>query len=424
MAIRQQLKAALASVTASRWVVAWSGGADSTALLHALIQLNLPQPILAIHVNHQLQANSSLWSEQCRRTAAQWGVAFHAVDVAVVASGKGVEAAARDARYDAFEALLEAGDVLLQGHHADDQLETMVFRTLRGEGLVGLSGIPEQREIGQAHLLRPLLFCSRADIEEYVAAQALAVIHDPSNQSRQFSRNQIRHDVIPTLKTFEPMAAEHAAASAKYLQQTREAMRELLGVYHEEHTGRDRWGWWCKPIEAMSDQSVWVHHWISSGLQLSISGKLVREIVNLLYLDVDRRGEVRLGGSGCFYSYDGRLYFVKADSNNWSNELPARIAGYGENYQVEVATSGLRLLPNAYEVRLVEAAGKILPAGRKGRRKLKKYYQDIRVPWFARGRLPGLFYQGELAAIADILVCEGYQAQEGEVGWLLHHEFD
>lgn len=424
MAIRQQLKAALTSVSASRWVVAWSGGVDSTALLHALIQLNLPQPILAIHINHQLQPQSSIWSAKCRQLAEQWGVNFHSVDVSVVASGKGVEAAARDARYDAFEALLESGDILLQGHHADDQLETLVFRTLRGEGLVGLSGIPERREIGLAKLLRPLLCCSRAEIDDYVSANELSVIHDPSNHSRKFSRNQIRHDVIPTLKAFEPMAAELAAASAKYLQQSREALRELLCVYHDEQTGRDRWGWWCKPIEAMSDQSVWIHHWISSVLQLSISGKLVREIVNLLDLDVDRRGEVRLGALGCFYAYEGRLYFVMANSKDWTNELPVRIGGHGEHYRVEATTSGLRLSPNAYEIRLVEAAGKILPAGRKGRRKLKKYYQDIRVPWFARGRLPGLFYQGELAAIADILVCEGYQAQEGEVGWLLHHQFD
>ncbi|RMA78689.1 tRNA lysidine(34) synthetase TilS [Umboniibacter marinipuniceus] len=424
MTISQQLSASLAAVSASRWVVAWSGGADSTALLHALIQRKLPQPILAIHVNHQLQPLSSQWSEQCRQLAAQWNIEFRAIDVSVVASGKGIEAAAREARYEAFEALLELGDVLLQGHHADDQLETLVFRTLRGEGLVGLSGIPAQRGVGKGRLLRPLLSCSRSEIEAYASDNELSVIEDPSNHSRQFSRNQIRHDIIPLLKRFEPMAAKHAASSARYLQQSRDALVALFSVYHPTHLGRDRWGYWCEPLDIMSDQSVWVHHWISVVLKLSISGKLVQEIVKLLSLEVDRRGEVKLGASGCFFSYEGKLYFVAASSATWSNELPTRLVGDNESYCVSLVDSGLRLKPDCYEIGLIEAAGKILPAGRKGRRKLKKYYQDIRVPWFARGRLPGLFIRGELAAIADVLVCEGYQAQEGEVGWRLHHEFD
>ena len=424
MTLVQQLAASLVTVTAKRWLVAWSGGVDSTALLHALVQLQLDQPILAIHVNHQLQADSDHWEAMCRGRAKQWGVEFSSHRVTVGRDGKGLEAAARDARYGVFNSIVEEGDVLLMAHHADDQLETLLFRTIRGEGLTGLSGIPERRPLSAGTLFRPLLNCSRLTIETYLNRYQIVAIEDPSNQSRQFSRNQIRHDVLPLLKKLDPLAAEHAAATAQHLQLVRSTVQQLLRGYESQSSGRDRWGFWCLPVATISDQSIWVHHWITTILGLPVSGKIIREIVRLFTLERDALGEVRLADRGSFYAYDERIYFVPLALDEWCVDLPRGIKAGGASYRVETCTSGLRIEPRDYQIAMVGAVGKILPAGRKGRRKLKKYYQDIRVPWFARSTLPGLFYRGELAAIADLLVCEGFQSTDQEIGWRLHYEFD
>ncbi len=163
--------------------VAFSGGADSTALLAALARL--PQPRLrlrAVHVDHRLHPHSSRWSAHCRRVARSLGVPL-VVRTATVMRGRGEspEAAARHARYALLGTALAAGEALLTAHHQDDQLETVLLQLLRGAGVAGLAAMPAITPFAGAVLVRPLLALSHAELSAWVSAQGLPWIEDESN---------------------------------------------------------------------------------------------------------------------------------------------------------------------------------------------------------------------------------------------------
>ncbi|MFL6535720.1 MAG: tRNA lysidine(34) synthetase TilS, partial [Pseudomonas sp.] len=131
---------------ATHWRIAFSGGLDSTVLLHLLASLARTQglpPLSAIHVHHGLQAVADAWPEHCRKVCEALGVPLQVVSVEV-RPGASVERAARDARYAAFIAATQENDILLTAQHRDDQAETLLFRLLRGAGARGLAAIPRQ----------------------------------------------------------------------------------------------------------------------------------------------------------------------------------------------------------------------------------------------------------------------------------------
>jgi tRNA(Ile)-lysidine synthase len=175
-------------------VVACSGGADSVALLALAADARL-DPV-AVHVDHGLRVGSEREAEDVRATAARLGVRFLACSV-TLASGTNLEARARDARYAVLEdARVEANaDVVLVGHTADDQAETILLNIMRGAAATGLSGMPRRN----GAVVRPLLDLRRADTHAICAALGLTVVSDPMNDDASFRRVAIRHEVLPML---------------------------------------------------------------------------------------------------------------------------------------------------------------------------------------------------------------------------------
>src|SRR5258706_4654767 len=209
--------------------VALSGGIDSMVLLDALAPLKAKNAsrrlaLTAIHVNHGISANADAWTGFCHAQCAQRGVPLTVAVVEVDRnSGAGLEAAARAARY---AALMQSGAAfVLAAQHQDDQAETVLHQMLRGTGLNGLAGMGESRPLraGQT-LLRPLLTSSRAEIEAYATRHKLEWIEDESNLDTAFTRNFIRHQLLPLIPTPFPhdpeslsRTAQHAAESAELL---------------------------------------------------------------------------------------------------------------------------------------------------------------------------------------------------------------
>lgn len=217
MALLSALTAHLDSLKrAKRLCVGFSGGADSHSLLHALIELAQQEvlpPVTALHVNHGLHEDAAGWAAHCGAIAADLGVEFHEKAVSIDA-GTSLEAQARDARYAVFESFLDGGDVLLLGHHLDDQVETVLFRLIRGAGPSGLAGMPECRSLGAGLLLRPLLGVTRAQIEDYAANRNLSYLDDSSNADTRFDRNFLRHEVLPLIEARWPGYRSGFARSA------------------------------------------------------------------------------------------------------------------------------------------------------------------------------------------------------------------
>ena len=226
-----------------RLLVAFSGGLDSSVLLHALAALRRQRPALqlrALHVHHGLSAFADRWVEHCRSRCADWQIPLTVTHVQVDARQGGIEAAARAARYAAFSTALTEGEALLTAQHLDDQSETFLLALKRGSGPAGLSAMAARAALGEHLLLRPLLGCSRQTLESYAQRHALTWIDDDSNQDTRFDRNFLRLQVLPQLNQRWPHFASAVARSAGLCAEQEQLLDELLAEPLQNLLAADR----------------------------------------------------------------------------------------------------------------------------------------------------------------------------------------
>lgn len=178
----------------TRLWIAYSGGLDSTVLLHASVQVFGASYCRAIHINHDLSASSGRWVEHCLRTADHLSVDL-TVDEVEISEGN-VEQQARLSRYAMFRHHLGPSEVLLTAHHRDDDIETLTWQLFTGRATIG---IPASRPFGAGTLWRPFLHVEKRDIEAYAKRHELTWIEDESNTDTVFDRNWIRHELLPRL---------------------------------------------------------------------------------------------------------------------------------------------------------------------------------------------------------------------------------
>jgi len=236
-----RLRTLIGPLRGARLCVAFSGGADSTALLAALAMLARLRPALklrirAVHVNHQLQSAAAAMARAAGRTARALKVPCVLMSAPVRAQpGESVEAAARATRYAALQGQLRRGEWLVLAQHRDDQLETVLLQLLRGAGVAGLSAMPERAGM----LLRPLLPVSRASLRAFARRQGVPWWEDPSNEDERFDRNYLRQEVLPALTARWPAAAVTVARSAGLAAEA----QQLLETLADEALGPAQEGW-------------------------------------------------------------------------------------------------------------------------------------------------------------------------------------
>jgi tRNA(Ile)-lysidine synthase len=222
-----RLAAALAGWPDGPLRLAFSGGHDSTALLHALASLPAARErdLRAIHVDHGLHPDSGRWAGRAAQACTALGVPFQHVSVVVDRhTGSGLEAAAREARHGALAAALPAGGILVAAHHADDQAETVLLRLLRAAGPDGLCGMRALRPFAGGWLARPWLDVPRARLRAYLEHHGLAWIEDPANADPRHDRSWLRAEILPRLAARFPHAAPALARSAALLTVSRDAL--------------------------------------------------------------------------------------------------------------------------------------------------------------------------------------------------------
>lgn len=218
-------------------LVAVSGGPDSVALFHILkegsLQFGLNLQVEIVHVNHQLRGDESEREERLvRDLGADWHVPVWVKRVDVEQyqqkSGKGLQDAARDLRYQAFIEVAQQRDAasIALAHHADDQAETVMMRLIRGTGTNGLAGMPATRFEKKVKLIRPLLRITKKQLLQYCHEQGLPFTEDSSNRSRKYTRNRLRLDVMPLFEQFNPKYTEAILRLTKMVQQDESYMAE------------------------------------------------------------------------------------------------------------------------------------------------------------------------------------------------------
>jgi len=216
------------------YIVGFSGGADSTALLHALsnIQKQLDTPVSAVHVNHGIHADADQWQSQCERFCYRHDIKLTCLRIDLKnSSGKGLEAEARHLRYEAISALLKPGDCLLTAHHADDQAETLLLNLMRGSGVDGLTAMPESRPLGTGSLQRPLLQFKNAALRNYLRENDVEWTEDPSNLHLDHDRNFVRHEVIPLLEQRWPEVCQRLLLTRDAMNDARHLLENLADEY-------------------------------------------------------------------------------------------------------------------------------------------------------------------------------------------------
>lgn len=419
------LRAKLSDVAASRRIVACSGGLDSSVLMAALARLHvedgLPPPRV-LHVNHGLHAEAASWAQLTAQRCLERGLTCQVIEVSVMRSDAGLEADARQARYDAFASALGADDVLLLAHHRDDQAETVLLRLLRGAGPAGLAGMPVRRRLGSGWLLRPLLDVDRSRLEQ--AARELNVVasEDPSNAELRQDRNFLRHEILPRLAGRWPGYRRTFGRAAELCGEQEEALAALLGPAPEVLPIADLQG---SPAVAAAR----LRHWLAAAGVAMPPRTRLREI--LAQMDASEGAAVRIDlgdtplGAVSVRRFASALYVVEDDrpapprgALAW--EPPAELQlPHGRLTATAVSHGGLRRVETGYEVRFRQGGERLRPAGRKGTRSLKDLLQEALVPPWERDRLPLLYVGPELVAIADFYVAEGWKAGPDEPGWCL-----
>lgn len=224
-------------------LVAFSGGADSTSLLHMLVKQakSTGAKIYAAHVNHMIRgAEADRDEEFCRATAEKLGIEIFVCrkDVPAYAreSGKSIETAARDVRYEFFDSVMKQRSIplLATAHNANDNLETMIFNMIRGCGLTGMCGIPLTRPCAHGTVVRPILSMSRDEILQYCEANGLSYVTDSTNTDTDYTRNKIRHTVIPSLMSINSSAVENSARLSRSLRDDSMCLISMADWFLEE----------------------------------------------------------------------------------------------------------------------------------------------------------------------------------------------
>lgn len=402
--------------------IALSGGVDSMVLLHLAHQYAMASnvPLAAVHVNHNLHVEADQWAHFCKTSCQKLNIALTIIKVNV-AKKASKEAAARQARYAVFEQEMQAGTLLLLAHHRDDQVETVLFRLLRGAGLKGLSGMPALRPLGTGFLYRPLLSVSRKVIVNYALKHQLKWIEDPSNTEEVYERNWLRHKVVPLLVSRWPKANEQINKASQHLK----ASYQLLNLYVQEDLhqlfptrlhfndqalgahitlAEPLWSRWGK-----SRQVAVLQCWIEMLSLPPLSEAALEQLFLQFVLARSDAQPVFKYCQGTFRRFRNRLYFLSADNALFDQLARQAIVTFKEAPQALLTAYGFELSPEVAPERLSISLGlppKVRVLHKAHHHQAKNVYQEGDIPPWLRASLPVLFYNDALIMLMGFIFKE------------------
>jgi len=389
-------------------LIALSAGPDSVALLHLLSRWRHSKKLRlsAVYVNHQIRKRAALEEERfCRRLCERLRVELTVVreDVPALAKKRriGLEEAARDFRYAAFDRLADerAFDKIALGHHADDQVETILFRFLRGSGPDGLTGMPARR----GRFIRPLLDCTRADILDYLRKHRLDWCEDRSNRALKFSRNYIRHKLLPAIRErLNPAVDRALLQTADILAAEIEFLESLVERHLTKCVTVTPGGKIVLALDVFRRYDLWLRRrLLRRCLKVTwpeTAGKVI--VARLDSLAGRNSGAVALPGGWLATVVSGRLYLYRPRTHSVNSELvpgqplclewPAvtlrgRVvkrseATLAKRRQTRNVLLDWKHLEPPLVVRSVRPGDRFQPLGMRGTKKIADYLADRRVP--------------------------------------------
>lgn len=408
--------------------VAFSGGLDSHVLLALCASLRLTHAIhlKAIHVNHKWHPDASLWEAHCQNVCKSLDVPLMVQSITLPSDGKNFEEEARNKRYQIFSDLLLPQDVLLTAHHQDDQAETVLLQLTRGSGLKGLSAMPFIKKFSKGFHARPLLASPRSELKNYAVEHGLQWIEDDSNFNDQFSRNYIRHHLMPRFEARWPSFAATISRTAAHCAEAEALLREFAEIQLKELSGFAAETLSIQKILFFSvpNQKLILRTWMQSrGVLLPNEKKLQSILNNVLHAARDARACV-IFGNAMVKRYQDDLYLLSVIEKPfteplvWDLKKPLVLKNIGTLYAELNQGPGLLTSIENVSVRFRKGGEKIkLPGGK--RHQLKKLFQSWQVPPWERNQVPLIYLKERLIAVAGFAIDPEFAAAPNHSGYHL-----
>ncbi|HAU1685185.1 TPA: tRNA lysidine(34) synthetase TilS [Legionella pneumophila] len=407
-------------------LVGFSGGLDSTVLLHVLASSpSLYNQLLAVHINHGISGNSLSWQKHCEQFCLDLGIPFIAKGIEFDRSAN-IEEAARNARYDFFSSLLEGNDCLVLGHHLDDQAETVLLQLFRGAGVDGLAAMQECGNLGAGQLARPFLTWPRGELEHYARIHELKWIEDESNQDTKYSRNYLRHRVIPLLVEKWPGVVGNISRAAIHCQQAKVNL-EVLAIKDCPDLLNATDHLLIEPLKGLEFERITnvLKFWLKKNrIQLPSSKTFHRIIHEIIFAKLDAMPTVSWGQIQ-IRRFKQHLYLRKADKGNlpkiieWKH-FPASLMYPDANIDLSAvkAKKGLKIPKDVQiEIRFRKGGEEFYWHGQT--KHLKKLFQEWQVPPWVRDRVPLIYINGQLACVVGYAVSDLFFTDNPQEAWVV-----
>ncbi|WWP02732.1 MAG: tRNA lysidine(34) synthetase TilS [Candidatus Dasytiphilus stammeri] len=411
-------------------VLAYSGGLDSTVLLHQLMQLREyinGLNIRAIHVNHGLSNYANIWEFHCSQQCLEWKIPFITIKIQIDEELKkrhGIEAAARQARYSALQNYLLKGETLLTAHHLDDQCETFFLALKRGSGPTGLAAMPSIKVIGDNLLLRPFLNQSKKTIQYWAKKHQLRWIIDDTNYHTTFDRNFLRIKILPLLISRWPYFSKVVARSAKWCAD----QEKLLNIFLFKDLKKLIQSDGSLRIDTLLNyrQEIYsygiIRRWLTLKKSIRPSYKVIKCIwQELICSRKDAYPCVKIGNFNvrryrqAIYLINPipsslQDYVIKWDYPWYAIRLPYNLGVINLNHNNNGVVQHIRPPNKEEKVTIqfkIKTKGKISILERtRGKRLLKKIWQEFAIPPWRRKQIPFIFYNEKLIAAIGVFVTQ------------------
>ncbi|MCF6300664.1 MAG: tRNA lysidine(34) synthetase TilS [Proteobacteria bacterium] len=380
---------------ADSYLVAYSGGADSTALLYALQQsIFLKNKIRAIHINHKLQPEADRWQQHCHQTCVDLKIPF----ISEVAQLTGdSENESRIARRNIFQQHLQTGEILLTAHHQDDAVETILFRMMRGTGIKGITGIQQLSSLGENSIFRPLLNLSKSQILRYLKNHKIQWIEDPSNSDTRYARNKIRQLLMPAINQYASNAGMQILRTSEQIKQSFLLTQSLIP--HDNPLNLNSFS-----KLSLDTLVTLIYHWLHSFDKNVSSNKQLRQFAkDIQNASADKSPFIETSQFR-LQLWRKKLYLLTTVQTIPDNkqqiafdsekilELPQ---GLGKLYFSKPV-----VLP-IIQVKYLQTGEKIKLSGHNIHKTVKKLFQQAKTPPWEKSITPFLYLEGKLIAVGD-----------------------
>jgi tRNA(Ile)-lysidine synthase len=408
-------------------LLAFSGGLDSTVLLHLLVSLQkiLPVKLHAMHVHHGLSEHADAWLQFCQAQCATLDVPLHVTHVQVDRQHPlGIEAAARTLRYQALMDFADNGvtpDFIVTAHHQQDQAETLLLQLFRGAGVKGLASMASVDS--SRRLLRPLLDVSQQALKDYALTHQLSWCDDDSNTNTDYERNFLRHAVLPIIQTRHPAIHTALARAASHFAEAQQLLEEIA-VLDAESLVKDNV--LCLQGLAQLDQvraKNLVRWWLANNqLKMPTTEHLTEMLTQLLHAKSDAQIHIVLQDY-TLKRYQQQAYLWRNQPSVdfdllWQGEPSLLLPNGGKLLFNQVLGVGLAVKHGVEKLRITNRKGgeRFKPHAARPTRTLKHLLQEANIPPWQRENLPLIYWHDTLAYVPTIGVAHELVASQDELG--------